>query len=186
MKSCVFLDRDGVICEDKHFLSIKEDLELIPGSAQAISLLNKNNFLSVLVTNQPVVARGICSYQDVVGINNYLLDLLREEGAYLDGVYFCPHHPTIGDNPFYTRECDCRKPKSGMLFEAALDMGLKDFSDCSMVGDRISDVIAGKNAGCRTILVSTGYGGVEAYNDAVPDYMARDLFDAVNSIILGK
>lgn len=187
MEKYVFLDRDGVINVEKNLLHKKEDLELIPKSAEAISLLNKNNIKVIVVTNQPAIARGLCTEEELKDINEHLNNLLKNKNARIDGFYYCPHHPTAGSNPFYTKQCDCRKPKPGLIFQAKKDFNIKDISQFFMIGDKMSDIHAGLQAGCKTILVKTGYGGSgggEEFKDAVPDYEAQDLYDAVINIIL--
>ena len=183
-KRMVFLDRDGVICEEKHLLHRKEDLELIPRSAEAIKLFNDGGYQVAIVTNQPVVARGLCSEIEVQEIHLYLEELLKNLDAFVDKIYYCPHHPKVGVNPEYTRVCECRKPDIGMLLQAKRDFELETFDGCYMIGDRIGDINAGNNAGCKTILVKTGYAGREKFNDAVPMFEADDLYEAVVKIIL--
>ena len=180
----VFLDRDGVINIEKDLLHKKEDLELIPGSAEAIKLLNKNDYRVIVITNQPVVAGGLCTFDEAKEINSHMEGILAKEGAKINRVYFCPHHPTKGNNPEYTRECECRKPKPGMILNAQRDFNIKNLSLCYVVGDKTSDIKAGKLAGCKTILVKTGYAGDDGFNDAIPDCEAKDLYDAVLNIIL--
>lgn len=187
MNKAVFLDRDGVINAEVNFLHKKEDLKLIPKSAEAIKLLNENNYKVIVITNQPQVAHGLCTENQIKEINEYMRSLLlRNCGAKLDGIYYCPHHPTSGDNIKYTKKCECRKPKPGMILQAKKDFGISDLSTCFFVGDKTGDVKSGKNAGCRTILVKTGYGGKNGWKDVVPDYESEDLYNAVKRIILKK
>ena len=185
-KGIVLLDRDGVICVEKDLLHRKEDFELIPRVGEAINLLNENNWKVVVVSNQPVVARGLCSEEDVKEIHNYMRYLLKKEGALLDRIYYCPHHPSVGDNPKYTRECECRKPGIGMLLQAKKDFRLESLKNSYMVGDRTADIKAGNIAGCKTILLKTGYGGNDGFNDAVPMFEADNLYEAVVKIILQR
>lgn len=184
MEKYVFLDRDGVICIEKNLLHKKEDIELIPRSAEAIKLLNENNYKVIVITNQPVIARGLCKLEDLEKIHNDMKNFLREKNAKIDKIYFCPHHPTAGNNPEYTKDCQCRKPKPGMILEAKRYFKIKDLSKCYMVGDTIGDIKAGFLAGCKTILVKTGYGGDDGFKDATPDCEAEDLYEAVTNIIL--
>lgn len=184
MEKVIFLDRDGVISVEKDLLHKKEDIELLPRTAKAIQLLNKNNYTVIVVTNQPVVARGLCTLENVREIHEHLKNVLREENARIDEIYFCPHHPKAGNNPEYTKECECRKPKPGMILQAQKDLKIKSLSECFMVGDKISDIKAGFLAGCKTILVKTGYGGDDGFKDATPDHEAKDLYEAVTQIIL--
>jgi len=180
----IFIDRDGVICEEVNHLHKKEDLRLIPKTGESIKLLNERGYVCIVITNQPVVARGLCSEKEVKEVHNHLNMLLGKYYAKLDGIYYCPHHPTEGNNPEYTRECECRKPKPGMILKAKEDFGIKDSDECYMVGDKISDILAGKKAGCKTILVETGYGGKDGIDNIVPDFKAKNLHDAAVNIIL--
>ena len=186
MSKAVFLDRDGVINEEVNHLYRKEDLVLLPKVGEAIKLLNEKQYLVIVITNQSAVAKGICTEEDVKELNNHMKELLQEEGAKIDAVYYCPHHPNEGKNPFYTRECECRKPKPGMLIQAGEDFNLEDLSECFLIGDKNGDILAGKRAGCRTILVSTGYGGLGGDNvsETIPTYRADNLYYAVTKIIL--
>jgi mannose-1-phosphate guanylyltransferase / phosphomannomutase len=184
-KKVVFIDRDGVICEEEGLLSSKEKIRLIKGSAKAIKLLNDNGFLVIVVTNQPVVARGLCTEEDLESIHKHLNNLIQlENNALINEFFFCPHHPKEGIDPRYTCDCDCRKPKPGMIFKAAFKYDISKLENCYMVGDKIGDIKAGRDAGCKTILVKTGYGGKEGFTDAVPDYISEDLLEAVKKIIL--
>tara|TARA_Y100000310_G_C20596486_1_gene770780 strand:+ start:109 stop:666 length:558 start_codon:yes stop_codon:yes gene_type:complete len=184
MKRFVFLDRDGVINTEINFLHKKEDLELIEGSGEAIRLLNENGWKVIIVSNQPVVARGLCTeeYSKEIGVR--LKEMLAEKGARVDRTYYCPHHPKKGENPKYTRECECRKPKPGMILAAKKHFGIEDLSECYMVGDTIGDILTGDRAGCKTILVETGHGGKGIFNDAVPQHTVKNLKEAVEKIIL--
>lgn len=192
MKRAVFLDRDGVICVEKNLLHKKEELELILLAGEAIKLLNDAGYLVIVVTNQPVVARGLCTIAELEGINNYLKSLLQQKGAKLDQIYYCPHHPNPqkgrigenGPNQEYVKECVCRKPKPGMILMAQKDFGIEDLSQCYMIGDKTSDIKSGYNAGCRTILVESDR--LDPFYDAVPDFHAKDLYHAVKDIVLKK
>jgi len=165
----------------------EDQLALIPGAAQAIRRLNDAGVLVIVVTNQPVVARNLCTEEDVRRLNARLEEMLRHAaGARLDAVYFCPHHPEThhkDGNPAYRGPCPCRKPDIGMLEEARKRFGL-DYSRCFVVGDSTRDLQTGVNAGCRTILVQTGYGGRDGKYDVRPDFVADDLAEAAD-IILG-
>ncbi len=184
----VFLDRDGVISEEKVHLHKKEDMRLIPRSAEAIKILNENNYKVIAITNQPVIAKGLCTLEELEEIHKCMEILLAEKGAKLDKIYFCPHHPTVGNNPEYTKDCDCRKPKPGLIFQAQKDFNIKNLSECFMIGDKMSDIYAGRSAGCKTILVETGYGGKGGENleDIKASFYAPNLHSAVMKIILKK
>lgn len=184
-KTAVFLDRDGVINEEVSLLHKPSQLRLIKGSAEGIKLLKENGFLVIVVTNQPVVARGMCTENDLKKIHERLEELLAKEGAKLDAIYYCPHHPDKGypgENPKYKIECECRKPKTGLLLQAAKDFAF-DVKKCVFVGDRTVDIKTGKNAGCRTILVKTGCGGKDRKFEVKPDYTCKNLLEAAKLII---
>lgn len=154
-QKCIFLDRDGTLNVYKGFLTDIEELELIPGTAEALKCINSSEYLAIVITNQPVIARGECSVQELEEIHNKLETLLGKEGAYIDALYYCPHHPDKGfegERPEYKIECGCRKPKPGMLLKAAEDYNI-DLSQSIMIGDGKNDMEAGKAAGCQTILV---------------------------------
>jgi histidinol-phosphate phosphatase family protein len=180
----IFLDRDGVIVKQKHLLHKKEDIELLPKAAEAIQILNDNGFTVIVITNQPVVARGLCTEKEVKNSHKYMKQLLEEEGAHIDAIYYCPHHPIKGEDPKYTKECNCRKPEPGMILQAQTDFGIPDLSECFMIGDKIGDIKCGDLAGCKTILVSTGYGGDDGWDDALPQFRARDLLEAVEEYVV--
>lgn len=151
----VFLDRDGTLNVYKGFLRTAEELELLPGVAEAIRAINASGYLAVVVTNQPVIARGECTWEELEQIHNTLETLLGKEGAYLDAIYVCPHHPDRGfegERPEYKIVCDCRKPKPGLLLQAAEKYHI-DRASSWMVGDSACDVKAGQAAGCHTALI---------------------------------
>lgn len=185
-KVAVFLDRDGVINEEINLLTKPEELRLIKRSSEAIKRLNENGFWVIVVTNQPVVARGLCSEEDIDRIHEKLKTMLKERNAYIDAIYYCPHHPERGhpeaNNPKYRMECSCRKPKIGMLKRASEEFHFK-LQESIIIGDRTVDIKTGKNAGCKTILVRTGYGGKDGKYKVKPDYIFNDLFNAVDFII---
>lgn len=154
-QKAIFLDRDGTINRYVGFLRNIDDFELIPGVADAIKKINASGYLAIVVTNQPVIARGEVTWEQLEEIHNKMETLLGKEGAYLDGIYFCPHHPDKGfegEIPELKIDCECRKPKPGMLIKAAKDFNI-DLSASWMVGDGKNDVLAGKNAGCKTALI---------------------------------
>lgn len=178
----VFLDRDGVINEEVNLLHRKEDLKLIEGSAEGIKLLNGAGIPVIIVTNQPIVARGLCTHDEAVEINKCLIGMLAEQGAEIDGIYFCPHSAKA-DLPEYRKECHYRKPNAGMLEQAASDFRIA-LRKSYVVGDMARDIEAGKNAGCITILVKTGYGGKDPFNpsDVKPDRVCENLLGAAKFI----
>lgn len=153
--AAVFLDRDGTLNVYKGYITEPDAIELIEGAAEAVRQINEKGYLAVLATNQPVVARGACSLQTLDDIHCRLEDLLGAQGAYLDGIFFCPHHPDkgfAGEDPLYKTDCLCRKPKPGMLLRAAQEMHI-DLSASYMVGDTQTDVQTALNAGCRPVLL---------------------------------
>ena len=150
-QKAIFLDRDGTINIYKGFLTKAEDFELIPGAAEAIKLINRSGYLTVVVSNQPVIARGDCSFEELQTIHNRMETLLGQEGAFVDAIYYCPHHPDKGfegERPEYKIDCNCRKPKPGLLLQAAKDWNI-DLSISYMIGDSERDLEAGITAGCK-------------------------------------
>lgn len=157
-QKAIFLDRDGTINKYVGFLRNIDDFELIDGVTEAIRKINESGFLAIVVTNQPVIARGEVSFEELEEIHNKMETLLGKEGAYLDAIYYCPHHPHKGyegERPELKIDCECRKPKPGMLLKAAADFNI-DLSQSWMVGDSENDVTAGLNAGCKTALIGQG------------------------------
>ena len=180
-RRAVFLDRDGTINVEREFLHRPAEFEFIPGAPQAIRLLNDAGFLVIVVTNQSGVARGYYEESAISSLHRHLDAELARFGAAIDGYYFCPHHPEYGtDN--HTKFCVCRKPRAGMLLQAANDFSL-DLASSYLIGDKLADVEAGLNAGCHPILVRTGYGAAESAKlpPDIPVY--DDLLTAVRAII---
>lgn len=156
-QKAIFLDRDGTINKYVGFLRKEEEFELLSGVAEAIKKINKSGYLAVVVTNQPVIARGEVTFEGLETIHNKMETLLGKGGAYLDAIYFCPHHPHSGYEGEVKElkiDCDCRKPKPGMLLKAAEDLNI-DLIQSYMVGDGENDIKAGKAAGCKTVLLNT-------------------------------
>lgn len=156
-QKAIFLDRDGTINKYVGFLRNIEDFELIDGVSEAIKLINQSGYLAIVVTNQPVIARGEVTWDELYEIHKKMETLLGRDGAYIDGIYICPHHPDKGfegERPEYKFDCGCRKPKPGLLLQAAGDFNI-DLSMSNMIGDGDNDVLAGQNAGCqKTIKIS--------------------------------
>lgn len=155
-QKAIFLDRDGTINKYVGFLRKEDEFELLPGVADAVKKINQSGYLAIVVTNQPVIARGEVTFEELQIIHNKMETLLGKKGAYLDGIYFCPHHPHKGykgEVPEFKIDCDCRKPKPGMLLKAAEDFNI-DLSQSYMVGDGENDIKAGIAAGCKTILLN--------------------------------
>ena len=150
-QKAIFLDRDGVINRHIGFLRHIDEFELIEGVSDAIRLVNQSGYLAVVVTNQPVIARGEVTWDELHEIHRKMETLLGKDGAYIDGLYICPHHPDKGfegERPEYKFDCDCRKPKPGLLLQAAQDFNI-DLSQSYMIGDNSTDIEAGRNAGCK-------------------------------------
>ena len=182
----VFMDRDGTVAEEVGYVNHVSRVRLLPGSAQAIQRIRASGFLAVIVTNQSGVAREYFDEALIGRVHERLAELLTREGAALDGIYYCPHHPREG-NPPYRRECDCRKPQPGLLTRAAAERQI-DLARSYMVGDGIVDVGAGASVGATTILVLTGYGrGLLEHRRSrwivQPDHIAEDLPSAVSWIL---
>ena len=181
----IFLDRDGTMNVSKGFISNADDLELIPGTIEAIKAINKSGALAIVITNQPVIARGECSFEELHNIHNKLKTLLGEKGAFVDDIFYCPHHPDKGfegEVPELKFDCDCRKPKTGMINEA-VDKYNIDLSKSYMVGDSTMDLELARNAGVKSVLVDTGFAGNDGKYDRSCDIEAKDLLDAVEKII---
>ncbi len=176
----VFLDRDGVINEEVGLLYRVNQLRLLSGVPEAIQECSKYGFKVIVVTNQPVIARGLCTEQYMEEIHEALQGMLNEKGAQLSEIYYCPHHENA-DLLRYRKACSCRKPNVGMLMRASEKFNL-DLQRSFLIGDRTVDILTGKNAGCQTILVKTGYGGSDGKYDVSPDYECADLAEAVHLI----
>lgn len=185
LRAAVFLDRDGTINVEVGYLCRPEEFRLIDGSAEAIRRLNEAGFLVVVVSNQSGVARGYFDEAAVAGVNETMMRQLAQLGARLDAVYYCPHHPE-GAVEQYRRECDCRKPGSGMVRRAEKDLGI-DVTRSYVVGDHQGDILLAKNVGARSILVVTGHGAEELDKlkalGVKPDWIADNLAEAVDRIL---
>ena len=174
-QKAIFLDRDGTINKYVGFLRDTDEFELIDGVAEAIKRINASGYLVIVVTNQPVIARGELSWEELDEIHNKMETLLGIGGAYLDGIYFCPHHPHKGYEGEVAElkiDCDCRKPKSGMLIQAAEDFNI-DLSNSWMVGDSENDIKAGKAAGCKTALIGPEDFGQEMTVKSLLEFVER-------------
>lgn len=154
----VFLDRDGVVNKEVNLLCKPEQLELVEGAAEAIRYINRKSYLAIVVTNQPIIARNLCSIEDLEYIHAKLETMLGKECAYLNAIYYCPHHPNSGypeERKEYKIKCECRKPAPGMLLQAAREWNI-DMDNSFMIGDRESDIKAGEAAGCKqSVLIET-------------------------------
>jgi D-glycero-D-manno-heptose 1,7-bisphosphate phosphatase len=187
--AAIFLDRDGVINEEVGYLDSLDKLKVIPCAYEAINLINESGMKAVVISNQAGVARGLMTEEFVKKTNNHLQIILRERGVYINNFYYCPHHPTEGEEP-YRQICDCRKPAPGMFLEAARDLNI-DLELSYMVGDRFLDMEAAKKAGVKGILVRTGYGKELLQDDGPnkatpenkPDFIAEDILEAIRWIL---
>jgi len=178
--AAVFLDRDGTINEEVSFLSRMEQLKLFPQTPEAIRLVNAAGMKAVVVTNQSGIARGYFTEAFVRSVHERINELLRAGGARIDGFYVCPHHPVYG-NGIYKQDCGCRKPKPGLLLQAAAEMNI-DLTRSYMVGDMLKDIEAGKRAGAKGVLVRTGY-GLNIVRTDMPAFIAEDVLEAVQWIL---
>ena len=186
--AAVFLDRDGTINEEVGYMNHLDRFALIPQAGQAIRLLNQNGLKTVVITNQSGVARGYFPESLVHRVHDKMQGLLKKEGAHLDGIYYCPHHPEMGKPP-YRQKCRCRKPDTGLIEEAVKDLEI-DCSKSYVIGDRGLDIEIAQRIGAKGILVLTGYGKGEweYFRDqwlAEPDHVARDLYEAAQWILHG-
>lgn len=187
-QKAIFLDRDGTINEYVGFLRKEEDFRLIPGVSEAIKKINNSGYLAIVVTNQPVIARGEVTEEELEEIHKKMETLLGLDGAYIDDIYYCPHHPDKGfegEIPELKIECDCRKPKTGMLEKAAREHNI-DLSSSIMIGDSTLDIKMAENAGMQSVLLKTGQKGEDGKYDVSPTLIAEDLNDAINKIICKK
>ena len=187
LRSAVFLDRDGTLNVEVNHLRDPAQLALITNAGQAVHLLNRSGLLAICITNQPVVARGEASLDDIDHIHAALDRELGKNSSYIDGLYFCPHHPDkgfVGEVQELKITCDCRKPRTGMIDQAIRDFGI-DRRHSWMVGDATGDIEAGRRAGLRTILVRTGHAGLDRKYKTKPDYIMPDLMAASEWIVAG-
>lgn len=182
-RRAIFLDRDGVINEHVGLLHKIEDFKLLSKVAPAIKKINNSEFLAIVITNQPVVARNLCSIKELEEIHKKMETLLGRQGAKLDAIYYCPHHPDkgfTGENPDYKIECDCRKPKIGLIKKAEKDFNI-NLKGSYIIGDSFRDILCGKNAGLTTIWVRTK--NEYKKSEIKPDYFFKNLNQAINFII---
>ena len=187
-RRAVFMDRDGTISEEIGYVNHASRYRVFPYSAHAVRLLNESDWLAVLITNQAGVARGYFTEDMIGAVHHVLVKELERGGGHLDKIYYCPHHPSVGEVP-YRLDCDCRKPKPGLLHRAAEELDI-DLSESWMIGDRYSDIELASNAGTRSAFVLSGYGlGEWEYQRSgwkiQPDIVANDLLDAVQQIMRG-
>ena len=175
-QKAIFLDRDGTINKYVGFLTDIEKFELIDGVSEAIKKINHSEYLCIVITNQPVIARGEVTLEELDEIHNKMQTLLGKDGAYVDGLYYCPHHPDkgfVGERIEYKINCECRKPKPGLILQAAKDFNI-DLSQSWMIGDGKNDVLCGKNAGCKAALIG---------NDIEADINSDSLLNIINQLL---
>lgn len=169
-KPAVFLDRDGVLAEEKSYITTVENLNIFPYAAECVRKIHEKGYYAIVITNQSGVARGLFTEEELKEMNDYLM---RQTGV--DAVYYCPHHPE-GKVEKFRKVCRCRKPETGMFETACREFEI-DMENSYMVGDRAGDILAGQNAGIKTILVESGYGTARLEREVVADYVLGDLRD---------
>jgi len=183
-RKSIFLDRDGVINEEVGQLSKVKDLKIYGFTAKAIKKINEIGDLAIIISNQPMIAKGFMTENDLNEIHKKLETDLGKKGAKIDAIYYCPHHPDIGfpgEIPELKIKCNCRKPEIELFLKAKKDFNI-DLKNSYSIGDKTSDILAGKRAGCKTILVKTGYGGKDKLFNVKPDFVAKNLLKAVKII----
>jgi len=181
----IFMDRDGTLNVYKGLIADIDAFELEKSAAEAVKLINESGYLAIVATNQPVVARGMCGISDVKHIHKKMETLLGRQGAYLDDIIFCPHHPDKGfpeENIKYKISCTCRKPNIGMIVQMARRYNI-DLSESYMIGDSTVDIQTGINAGLKTVLVKTGQAGTDGKYDVKADFEADNILEAVKLIL---
>jgi len=186
-RRAVFIDRDGTISEEIGYVNHPSRYRVFPYAAEAVRLLNEAGWLAILVTNQAGVARGYFTEDLIAAVHDVLKLELESKGAHLDAIYYCAHHPSVGELP-YRFDCDCRKPKPGLILRASAEFDI-DLQQSWMIGDRYSDIELARNAQTRSAFVLSGYGrGEWEYQRAAwqhqPDLVAEDLLEAVKKIVM--
>lgn len=184
VKPAVFLDRDGTIIEDVNYLHKPDQIKILPKVSQAIKKLNNNNLLVIIITNQPVVAKGLLDIKEMIEINNRIFDLFKIKEAFIDGIYSCPHHPNADLLEFRTL-CKCRKPGIQMLKKAKKDFNV-DLKNSYMIGDSTRDILAGNNFGVTSFALKGNKKTVNAIDHKLPQRFFNTLSDAVDFIINKK
>jgi D-glycero-D-manno-heptose 1,7-bisphosphate phosphatase len=185
LSRAIFIDRDGTLNEDIGYVSAPDELILYPWAAKAVRLVNNSEFIAIVITNQSGIARGMYSEQTLGAIHERMITELAREGARIDAVYYCPHHPDIGSVEV-RKDCNCRKPRTGMLDAAAREHNI-DLKRSFVIGDKSSDILLADNAGARSALVLTGYGRETfAHPERWPcraSFVAENLLQAVKQIL---
>jgi D-glycero-D-manno-heptose 1,7-bisphosphate phosphatase len=184
-RAAVFIDRDGTLNEDIGYVSRPEELVLYPCAAEAVRQLNEAGFLAVVITNQSGIARGLYTEKSLAAIHSRMIEELDRQGAQIDAVYYCPHHPEIGSH-HYRQHCDCRKPQPGLLKLAAREHNI-DLTRSFVIGDKASDIKLAENAGARAALVLTGYGRETLKHPerwpCTPEIVAENVLEAARRIL---
>ena len=183
-QKCIFIDRDGTINKYKNFIKNTESIELEDMVVESFKTINNSDYLLIVITNQPVVARGDVTFEELDEIHRKIDTLLGKEGTYYNDLFFCPHHPDSGFEGEIKElkiKCDCRKPNIGLLLKAQEKYNI-DFSKSYFVGDSTVDIMTGKNAGIKTVLVMTGVKGEDHKYDVKPDYVIQNLLELCNII----
>jgi len=184
-RKAIFLDRDGVINEEVDQLCRAENLKIYDFAAKAIKKINEIGDLAIIISNQPMIAKGFMTENDLNEIHKKLETELGKKGAKIDAIYYCPHHPEKGFPGEILElkiKCKCRKPEIGLFLKAKKEFNI-DFKKSYLIGDKTSDILAGKRTGCKTILVKTGYGGKDKLFNVKPDFVAKNLLEAVDNIL---
>lgn len=180
MRKAIFLDRDGTINREADNLRSLKQLRLLPGVAEAIKILNKKKFLVIIITNQPVVARGWISEKQLLTIHNELLKRLNKRGAKIDAIYYCPHHPNANLKK-YRKDCSDRKPNIGLIKKAVKDFNIS-LKNSFFIGDSTRDIKTADNAGITSILIKTGYAGKDGKYNVKANYVKKNFLEAVTLI----
>jgi len=187
LPSAFFIDRDGTINEDSGYIATPNELIIYPWVAEAVRLINEAGLKAIVVTNQSGIARGLYTEDELRAIHDRMIGELQREGARIDAIYYCPHHPDYGGNR-YRKECECRKPQPGMLHAAAREQNI-DLARSWVIGDKASDINLAASAGARGALVLTGYGSETLAHQerwpCEPKLVAVDLLEAVKLILDG-
>ena len=182
MNKAIFMDRDGTIVEDVGYMNSPDQIRFIPGSIEAIKMLYQAGYKVVVITNQAGVARGLVTEDMLQTIDKTMHKWILNGGAHLDGIYYCPHHPEHGVYP-YKQTCECRKPHPGLIKRAKRDLEI-DLTQSFMIGDKATDVEAGKRVGIKTVFVLSGHGNEEKSRiTEKPDHVSPNLLDAVKWVL---
>lgn len=171
-RPAVFLDRDGVLAQEKGYITSAENLNIFPYTVECIRQIHKKGYYAIVITNQSGVARGLFTEEELQEMNNYLM-----QRTGVDAIFYCPHHPE-GIIEKYNKMCRCRKPGTKMFEAACIEFDI-DMQKSYMIGDRAGDIIAGQNVGIRTVLLESGYGSAGLERDVTPDYILNDLRDVI-------